>query len=105
MATVSILGMAITSIVIFEMLKDWLLLDLSPDTSNESAASRFGDLKGNWSLFFAIIPLIWLESFLEEVLDRGFFDELDRKNVFKHSHSHRSRGNTSGSYFRIQALQ
>ena len=72
MATVSILGMAITSIVIFEMLKDWLLLDLSPDTSNESAASRFGDLKDNWSLFFAIIPLIWLESFLEEVLDRGF---------------------------------
>ena len=72
MATVAILGMAITSIVIFEMLKDWLLWDLSPDTSNESAASRFGDLEDNWSLFFAIIPLIWLESFLEEVLDRGF---------------------------------
>ena len=54
MATVAILGMAITSIVIFEMLKDWLLWDLSPDTSNESAASRFGDLEDNWSLFFAI---------------------------------------------------
>ena len=72
MATVSILGMAIASIVIFGMLKDWLSLDLSPDTSNESAASKFGDLKDNWSLFFSIIPLIWIESFLEELLDRGF---------------------------------
>ena len=71
-ATVSIIGMAIASIVIFEMVKDGLSLDLSPDTSNESAASKFGDLKDNWSLFFSIIPLIWLESFLEEVLDRGF---------------------------------
>lgn len=71
-ATASILGMAIASIVLFGMLKDWLSLDLSPDTSNESATSKFGDLKDNWSLFFSIIPLIWLESLLEEVLDRGF---------------------------------
>ncbi|HIG45509.1 MAG TPA: CPBP family intramembrane metalloprotease [candidate division Zixibacteria bacterium] len=72
LATVSILVMAIASIVIFGMLKDWLSLDLSPDTSNESAVSKFGDLKDNWGLFFTIIPFIWLESFLEEVLDRGF---------------------------------
>ena len=71
-ATVAILAMAITSIVIFQSLKDGLSLDVSPDISNETAVSRFGDLENNWSLFFAIIPLIWLESFLEEVLDRGF---------------------------------
>jgi len=71
-ATVAILAMAITSIVIFQSLKDGLSLDVSPDISNETAVSRFGDLENNWSLFFSIIPLIWLESFLEEVLDRGF---------------------------------
>ncbi len=71
-ATVFILGMAIGSIIIFEILKDQLVWDLSPDTSNESAASKFGNLKNNWVLFFSIIPVIWLESFLEEVLDRGF---------------------------------
>ena len=71
-ATVFILGMAIGSIIIFEMLKEQLAWDLSPDTSNESAASKFGNLENNWVLFFSIIPVIWLESFLEEVLDRGF---------------------------------
>jgi uncharacterized protein len=70
--TVSILVMAIASIIIFQVLKDSLSLELSPDTSNESAAGKFGDLKDNWGLFFSIIPLIWLESLLEEVLDRGF---------------------------------
>ena len=71
-ATVSILGMAIASIVIFEILKDQFSWGLSPDTSTDSAVSKFGNLKGNWTLFFSIIPLVWLESLLEEVLDRGF---------------------------------
>ena len=71
-ATAVILGMAIGSIVIFEILKDALSLGLSPDTSDQSATSKFGDLKDNWGLFFSIIPLIWLESLLEELLDRGF---------------------------------
>jgi len=71
-ATVSILGMAIASIIVFEVLKDQFSWGLSPDTSSESAVSKFGNLKGNWTLFFSIIPLIWLESLLEEVLDRGF---------------------------------
>ena len=72
MATIFILGMAIGSIIIFEILKDQLAWNLSPDTSNESAVSKFGNLENNWALFFSIIPIIWLESFLEEVLDRGF---------------------------------
>ena len=45
---------------------------LASDTSSESAVSKFGDLKGNWLLFFSIIPMILVESMLEELLDRGF---------------------------------
>ena len=71
-ATVFILGLAISMIVFFQMIKDQLQLGLAPDTSNESAVDKFGNLKDNWGLFFSIIPLIWLESLLEEVLDRGF---------------------------------
>ncbi|NQU49741.1 MAG: CPBP family intramembrane metalloprotease [Planctomycetes bacterium] len=71
-ATAVTLGMAIGSIVVFEILKDQFAWDLSPDTSNEAAVSKFGNLKNNWVLFFSIIPVIWLESFLEELLDRGF---------------------------------
>lgn len=71
-ATAITLGMAIGSIIIFEILKDQFAWNLSPDTSNETAVSKFGYLKNNWVLFFSIIPVIWLESFLEEILDRGF---------------------------------
>ena len=71
-ATASILVMAIGSIIAFEILKDQFSWGLTPDTSAESAVSKFGELQGNWPLFFSIIPLVWLESLLEEVLDRGF---------------------------------
>lgn len=71
-ATLSILVLAIGSVIVFEVLKDQLHAGLAPDTSNESAVSKFGDLEGNWPLFFSILPLIWLESCLEEILDRGF---------------------------------
>jgi len=71
-ATAAILGMAILSIIIFHISKDWFLPELAADTSGESAPQKFGDLKDNWILFFSIIPFIWLESLLEEILDRGF---------------------------------
>ena len=71
-ATVATLGLAVFSVVVFQMMKDQLVLGLAPDTSGESAVSRFGDLRGNWVLFLTIIPFVWLESLLEEVLDRGF---------------------------------
>ena len=67
----SILGLAIMSIVVFQIINEQLQSGIPPDTSNESAVHKFGNLK-DWASFFAIIPLIWLESFLEEVLDRGF---------------------------------
>ncbi len=60
------------SIIIFEVIKDNLPFSISPDNSSESAVSKFGDLKGNWLVFFSIIPMVLLESFLEELLDRGF---------------------------------
>jgi len=71
-ATVFIWGFAIFSIFVFQVLKDSLGLQISPDNSNESAVLKFGDLHSNWLLFFSIIPFIWLESMLEEILDRGF---------------------------------
>ena len=71
-ATLSIFGLAIGSIIVFQVLKDQFQPGLAADTSNEIAVNKFGDLKDNWASFFAIIPLIWLESLLEEVLDRGF---------------------------------
>ncbi|MDC9723383.1 MAG: CPBP family intramembrane metalloprotease [Urechidicola sp.] len=60
------------SIIIFELIKDNLPFSIAEDTSSESAVSKFGDLKGNWPHFFLIIFFIWVESMLEELLDRGF---------------------------------
>jgi hypothetical protein len=71
-ATVAVLGMAVVSVVVFEIAKDQLAPGIAPDSSAESAVARFGDLQGNWGLFLTIIPFVWLESLLEEVLDRGF---------------------------------
>ena len=67
-----ILVTTIISLVVFNIIKDQLPFLIEPDTSPESAVSKFGDLKGNWLLFFSIIPMVLLESFLEELLDRGF---------------------------------
>jgi len=80
-----ILVSTIASILVFNLIKDQLPF-LPPDTSPESAVSKFGDLKGNWPLFFSIIPMILLESALEELLDRGFlmnwFERLFSKTSF-----------------------
>lgn len=70
--SVIILVAVMISIITFEMVKDHLPFSLASDTSSESAVSKFGDLKGNWLLFFSIIPMVLIESFLEELLDRGF---------------------------------
>ena len=71
-ASVIIFVSIIISIMIFEIIIDNFVLDITPDTSSESAVSKFGNLKGNWGHFFLIIPFILLESMLEELLDRGF---------------------------------
>ena len=65
-----ILIAVVISMILFELIKDnW---PIAPDTSPETATSKFGNLKGNWGLFFTIIPIVLLESMLEELLDRGF---------------------------------
>ncbi len=70
--SVLILVATVLSIMAFNILKDQLPFSPAPDTSSESAVSKFGKLKGNWPLFFIIIPMVLLESCLEELLDRGF---------------------------------
>ena len=71
-ATVFIFAFTVISIVAFQMLSDQLGLELAPDRSGEQATSKFGELSGNWMLFLSIIPFVWLQSALEEILDRGF---------------------------------
>ena len=70
--SIIILAAVIISIVAFEIIKDNLPFSITPDTSSENASSKFGDLKGNWLLFLSIIPMVLIESMLEELLDRGF---------------------------------
>ena len=66
-----ILAATFVSLLVFHVfIKD--NLSITPDTSSATAVSKFGDLKGNWSHFFLIIPVILIESMLEELLDRGF---------------------------------
>ncbi len=65
-----ILLATVLTIMSFHMLKDQLPFSFAPDTS--SGGSKFGDLKDNYPLFFSIIFFVWVESFLEEILDRGF---------------------------------
>jgi len=60
----------VISIISFEILKDLLPIELAPDTSSDG--SRFGDLEGNFALLLSIIGIVWLESALEELMDRGF---------------------------------
>ncbi len=72
LATVFIFLFTVISIIVFQLIRDQLAPGLPADQSNESAVHKFGDLQGNWGLFFAIIPVIWLQSTLEELLDRGF---------------------------------
>jgi len=86
MVTGFILVFTPVSIMIFELIKDQFPFFIAPDTSETSAVSKFGDLKGNLTLFFSIIIFIWIESFLEELLDRGFlmnwFERLFSKTSF-----------------------
>jgi len=86
LVSVLILVATVLSIMAFNIIKDYLPFSPAPDTSSESAASKFGNLKGDWPLFFTIIPMVLLESCLEELLDRGFlmnwFERLFSKTSF-----------------------
>jgi hypothetical protein len=83
--TIGILIAIVLSIAAFEMIKDYLPFSLEQKNYSENSASKFGNLKGNWLLFFTIIPAVLVESMLEELLDRGFlinwFEKLFSKTT------------------------
>ena len=81
LATIFVFAFTIISILVYQMLKEHFGMQVGQDMSNEKAASKFGNLSGNWALFFTIIPLIWLQSMLEEMLDRGFLINWIEKSL------------------------
>jgi hypothetical protein len=85
LVTIGILIAIVISIMAFEMIKDYLPFLVEQKNYSENSASKFGNLKGNWLLFFTIIPAVLLESMLEELLDRGFlinwFEKLFSKTT------------------------
>ncbi|PCJ64878.1 MAG: CPBP family intramembrane metalloprotease [Bacteroidetes bacterium] len=70
--SIGILIATVLSIMFFHIIKDYLPFLSEQEVSGGDSSSKFGDLKGNWLLFFAIIPMVLIESTLEELLDRGF---------------------------------
>lgn len=81
-ATVIALVGTIVSIMIFEI----FLRDLFSPGNEIDEVSRFSEMEGNLPLFFSIITFVWIESFLEELQDRGFslnrFESLFAKAPF-----------------------
>ena len=70
--SLGILATVVISLIIFNIIQDQLPLNSTTEAAADNSSSKFGDLKGNWWLFLSIMPLVLLESALEEMLDRGF---------------------------------
>ncbi len=70
--SVGILVATVASIVLFNIIQDSFSILTEPESTGATSSSKFGELKGNWLLFFTIMPAVLLESSLEELLDRGF---------------------------------
>lgn len=70
--TVFILVLVPVSVIFVEIISDLLSSTASVDSTQASTDSRFENIKGNLSYFFSIIFLVWIESFFEELQDRGF---------------------------------
>lgn len=70
--SIGILIATVLSIILFHMIKDFLPFLTEQEVSEGGSSSKFGDLKGNWLFFFTIMPMVLIESMLEELLDRGF---------------------------------
>ncbi len=67
-AIIILIGTVI-SIMLFEIfIRDLLFTDTGSGTASET----FDKLEGNLPYFFSIIIFVWIESFLEELQDRGF---------------------------------
>ncbi len=60
----------IASIMFFEIfLRDLFTVNTEAASTSEG---RFNEIEGNVTYFFSIIFFVWIESFLEELQDRGF---------------------------------
>ena len=75
--TIATLIGTVISILIFETVVKELVFTNS--TIVHQTTSRFSELKDNLPYFFSIIGFVWIESFLEELQDRGF--SLNRLNA------------------------
>lgn len=60
----------VASIMLFEIFIRDLFTSSAEATSG--SGTRFSEMKGNIPYFFSIIFFVWIESFLEELQDRGF---------------------------------
>ena len=78
-AAIILIG-TIVSIMIFELLIRDLLFT---ETEATAEAGKFEELDESLPYFFAVLLAVWVESFLEELQDRGFslnrFDALFQK--------------------------
>lgn len=78
-AAIILIGTVI-SIMIFEIFLRDILFN---STDSVSESDTFSGLKGNIPYLFSIIFFVWIESFLEELQDRGFslnrFESLFKK--------------------------
>ena len=70
LTTLLIVVSVIVFVIAFEIIQE--LFDLNLEEEKKASINRFGDLEGNIPLFLSIIIFIWLESMLEELIDRGF---------------------------------
>jgi hypothetical protein len=84
LVSIGILIATVLSIVIFNIIKDSLPFLIEQEVTEGNSTSKFGDLKGNWLLFFTIMPMVLIESMLEELLDRGFLINWFEK-LFSHT--------------------
>jgi membrane protease YdiL (CAAX protease family) len=83
-----VVAITLVGTVISIMLFEIFIRDLFT-TGTEAASgsdTRFNEMEGNISYFFSIIFFVWIESFLEELQDRGFslnrFESLFSKVPF-----------------------
>ncbi len=66
------------SIMFFEMFLHDILFPVEPSEvvisseTPESSGDRFPNMKGRIAFFLGVIIIVWIESFLEELQDRGF---------------------------------
>ena len=67
-AAIILIG-TVVAMMIFELLVRDILF---AETESGAESDSFSDLKGNIPYFFSIIVFVWIESFLEELQDRGF---------------------------------